>query len=654
MQLKKILKKIPYYLSLTLLTSGASLILGFLSFGGTFALWPILPLAFAAFALSVSYEGEIYLQNIKSALNKLFKYNFLQRGLAKDYLLENFPNTAAEDCPQFFKDYETQLHLISQFGHKRLDKESAAQKKGIEKTLRDMEKWFAAQLFRAGEGDTEYERDLQQWLAQHDQATCQAQFANLHAKFQKVKIFSTLAGLFMGTGTTYLLVEAFSAMPAMAAIPFASWPLMIVPMAAIAGAAYALLTYNAVTDMIRNNTLSKWYAKIRDDLRGGWTLRNVGMAITAVILLALAVALTICTAGTWWTVVKETRPLFTWMVKLPRFVLGVIHPLITGISSLVFNLQNTSESLKLIDSATRSKVSLWTRMVKSVQEGATWLQKNENWFQIINPFRLILKVTITPLRILLFLGHLLSIGVTTDRVPGVSQIFSALLGIISEGFEDAHYFVGHDHSDDGDCDQEHTHAHTHDHNHQHEPGEKAARTLALLEKRLGEDHGHHHNVDIPTWFIKLIFSPVYFLAASWDYMASQLNTTKSALSFSRAWEKQTGVQEEHHKTVDQQTAQPSSAWKIQQAIFRIERHKEKQLDGVWVGQEVASLKKAQLTSLQHDLAHLDLNDREALPTRLSTESTKKIYNQHRWFAQQGPTATENFLQELPERINALA
>ena len=72
------LKKIPYHLTLLLLTSGASLILGFLSFGGMLALSPLLPLAFAAFALSVAYEGEIYLQNIKGALNKLFKYNHMK------------------------------------------------------------------------------------------------------------------------------------------------------------------------------------------------------------------------------------------------------------------------------------------------------------------------------------------------------------------------------------------------------------------------------------------------------------------------------------------------------------------------------------------------------------------------------------------------
>ncbi len=46
--------------------------------------------------------------------------------------------------------------------------------------------------------------------------------------------------------------------------------------------------------------------------------------------------------------------------------------------------------------------------------------------------------------LLLFLGHLISIGLTADRMPGVPAIVSALSGIISEGLEDFHYFFNLD------------------------------------------------------------------------------------------------------------------------------------------------------------------------------------------------------------------
>jgi hypothetical protein len=73
-------------------------------------------------------------------------------------------------------------------------------------------------------------------------------------------------------------------------------------MAIVAGAAYGLLTYNSLTDMISNKTLSKWYERIRADLHQNKTAKNIFMATSAALLTSLALALTICTAGTWWTV----------------------------------------------------------------------------------------------------------------------------------------------------------------------------------------------------------------------------------------------------------------------------------------------------------------------------------------------------------------
>lgn len=84
-----------------------------------FTLAPFLGLAIGAFILSVAYEGEIYLQNIKGALHKLFKPNYLKNQLAKDYLFNLFDKklvkTQDENCPQFFKDYEGLLQAWKKF-----------------------------------------------------------------------------------------------------------------------------------------------------------------------------------------------------------------------------------------------------------------------------------------------------------------------------------------------------------------------------------------------------------------------------------------------------------------------------------------------------------------------------------------------------------
>lgn len=627
------LRKIPYQLTLLLLTTGASLILGFLSFGGMYAIWPVLPVALAAFGLSVAYEGEIYLQNITGAMNKLFKHHYLQRQLAKAYLLENFPDTEAEDTPEFFKDYQKELRLLHAFGDKNLDKAGRARKKQVQKTLSDMEKWFAEQLFQDdSQPRSAYEEQLHQWLLTHGQADYLARFNQRQSAFKAVKGFSLLAGAFMGLGTTYLLMEAFSTIPMLAAIPLASWPFLIVPMAGIAGAAYGLLTYNAVTDMISNDTLRKWYHKIRHDLSQGVSLRNAFITATAGVLVMLALALTVCTAGTWWTVAKETPPLFNWMRKMPGFIMGVINPIITGLSSVVFNLQNTSESLEIIEQATHTKENLFTRLSRSIKAGWSSLTARENAWQIVNPFRLLLKVTITPLRLLLFLGHLISIGVTADRVPGISQRVSALLGIISEGFEDMHYFMDHDH--------EHHHDHGDD-------------VHALLHERLGPGHGHSHDADLPTRFLKLLFSPVYLLAAGWDALFSGLNKkegseSRPVLSFAEALKKQTGEKPEEQMAENTALEQPSSTWKVEQAIYRIERHKEKHLHDALFCPEIAQQQLDELSNLQDTLR--SLSSENELQQTLNTAKQNRLYGIHRFF-DNGPTATAAFLEELPQRVS---
>lgn len=638
------LKKIPYYLYLLLFTVGASLILGFLSFSGMFAIWPILGLAFASFGLSVIYEGEIYLQNIKGAFLKLFKDDYLKNHLAKEHLLNNFPEDVEDpDYPQFYRDYAHQLHLLEEFTHKTLNAESQQRKKQIEKTLKDMEQWFAKQLFAEDVEDdaSDYAKQLRQWLKQCKQDEWQATFHTRKALFHAVKAFSILSSIFMGLGTTYLIVEAFSVIPFFAAIPFAIWPFIIVPMAVIAGIAYGLLTYNAVTDLINNDTIRKWYYKLKDDLSSGVTVRNVVLAISAVLLVGLAVALTICTAGTWWTIANNARPLFEWMSKMPAFIMGIINPIVTGLSAVFFITQNTAESLELVDDATRIEENIFTQLGNFFRESYQRLRETENWGQILNPFRIILKLTVTPLRILLFLGHLISIAVTADRVPGIPQLLAAFIAIISEGFEDLHYFFPNHHEHDHDG-----------HHHHHD-------TQDLLEERLSSEHGHSHDADIPTRILNGIsYVFLYYPIACWDYLFSKLNTQDSEpgtkqpkiLSFSEAVDKQFGVKKEHNVEISKKAPRPSTDWQKEHAAALIAKHKQKHLDDVVIGKEVAQEKIHALDEL-HDLVR-EAKSSEELNEVLTEAKESSAYNKHRLFAYgDEPTRTAEFIDGLAERVN---
>ena len=636
------LKKIPLNIALILLTGGASIILGLLSFGGMYALIPVLPLAFAAFGLSVIYEMEIYLQNLKGAIKKLFKSNYLENHLAKEYLLQHFPkNTQDPECPQFFRDYKTQFELLNSFRHKELDSDSRKRKKQMEKTLKDMEKWFALQLFPAknkpAADNSAYAKELQLWLAKNQQQETQEKFENRKFNFKLVKGFSILSGLFMGLGSTYLIVEAFSVIPFFAAIPFTLWPLMILPMAIVAGTAYGLLTFNTVTDLINNDTI----AKLRDDLSQGLSIRNAFLLVLA----GLAITLTICTAGTWWTVANNARPLFEWMKSMPSFIMRVINPIITGFSAIFFNIQNTSESIELVDKMfanlkgmIQSKEGLFGKIYNAISKGFRHVLATENWLQILNPFRILLKLTLAPLRIVLFLGHIISIGLTADRMPGLPQIFAFLNAVICEGFEDFHYLFNFSFDEEDEKSFE-----------------------ELLAEHLSGNEEHDHGQDIPNRLLTTIAYPIYVLAAAWDFAASKLinksKTTDSGTPQSPAYpstfnhflNKQQGIKEQQEIKIPVNAERPSKEWQVEHTVSLIEKYQTKHFGNIYFGQELAQEKITELNALKKKIREPETAD--TLAQTLEKAKNQPVYNKHRLFTQ-GKTDTQEFVEELSERVNA--
>lgn len=479
------IKKLPYYLLVALLTLGASAILGFLSFTGMLALSPLLGLAIAAFVLSVVYEAEIYSQNIRSALHKIFRMDYLRQVVGMDLLKAHFPwedEKLADDAPELFKDYCDVT--------KTKDKNSKALRK---KLLKDMEKTFIRHL--ENPEDRNNEPSLQQWILNK----------NLHKIFEETLrkkrvmyalggIFSVTTTVFMSVGTSYLLMESIGSVSLFAFLSAASLPAIIIPLSILAGIAYGMLAFNSITDMINNNTLVRWARKVKgywlnDEGKFHLSAKGVVFSIAALALAALAVTLTVLTAGTWWTVVQKTKPVISWLATLPEYVMGIINPIIVGVAQLSFNLSNTAETLDLIESA--SKKSLGFRdFIQAIFAELRTTYEREGLGAFLNPFRVLYKLIYTPVRLLLFLGHLISIGVTSDRVPEMDEVLAAILGIISETFEDAHYFFGH----------EHQHAH---------------KLKDKVDTRLEHAHGHNHGLDIPAKLLRLLLLPLMLLAKVW-------------------------------------------------------------------------------------------------------------------------------------------
>ena len=191
---------------------------------------------------------------------------------------------------------------------------------------------------------------------------------------------------------------------------------------------------------------------------------------------------------------------------------------------------------------------------------AQWLQKmqEENVFQRYNPIRLMLNITLAPLRLFLFLGHLLSIGVTVDRIPNISK--SMMIGVIfitmgAEGLEDLHYFFGDEHGHSSD-----------------------KSTTDLLQERLSNASDHDHEQDLPTRIIYWLVTPLMLVQAVWDYAFSQFNQASSGkekLTIKQAIDKAFNVPKAQASDERQIPIYVSREWQQQYALMSIEKLKQK-------------------------------------------------------------------------------
>lgn len=492
--------------SVYVLMGGACLYLGLLSLGGMYAILPSVPLAILSLVLSVAYEGEIYKQNLSNAMDKITKPQNLNRRVARAYLNQLFnahPEILKHDAnapsyPQFFKDY---INLLKKAHHSKMDK----------KKLADLEDWFAEIVFSPEASitkNTDYQKNLMAWLNNQERALQPDAWQEKRHGQKKLERYaavplSLLAGLFSTLGTTYLLFETISIVPALALIPLNFWLVLVLPIALIAGAAYGVLTYNCTTDFLLNNPFKRWGNNIKHMWNNHRKLEAIAVGLAFSSLSFMAAGLTVCTAGTWCTIVSENRSIYAIITSLPKWVMGIVNPIVISFSSIIFNLQNTSASfgmLKKLFSAPLSGIYHAGLSLKN-EISNTW--KQESWLQFINPFRLAYTVLFFPSRLVLFLGHLFSIGVTSDRVPGISKPLSASVGAFCEGGEDSHYFFGHgcngtDHS-----------------------------VEELLEEQL-EGDGHNHDLDLPTLALKGALWPINFLARQWASVANYLVTPPTA------------------------------------------------------------------------------------------------------------------------------
>lgn len=493
--------------------------------------------------------------------------------------------------PSFIKDYERLSIIAHRYSHLNLNKQGKVEKTNINVGLAILENVFAELLFAAppkrdaADGleykQTEeekalaaYKDELREYLADRykDEYTAKLNTKRPFSIFNKV--LSAVCGSFMILGTSYLLVEAFTIIPVLSAIPFGILPAVVIPLAVFSGVAYGIITYRALDEMLNNDVITKRWAKIKEEWNQGLTTYTRLKMLGFILLLGLAIVLTVCTGGTWYTVIKHTKPIFSWLRKIPAAVTAIVAGFL-AIGALAFNISNSMQTGEEIEEYFEAEVpeddpynidllvldeSLnvendinyvertaiikqgdrfylhcrnkdnWERIEVNKTSYITWnilnrinfensvlysSNKNlliyniirlkaahkftpskENWWQYFNPFRMLIYVVYLPLKCLFFLGHLVSISATADRIPGIPEIVSMFVGFIAEFFEDMHYFAGMEHPEKHDV-------------------------ASIVEERLKGEGEHDHDNDLPSRILRdYLFVPLFWLAAHYHSWAS--------------------------------------------------------------------------------------------------------------------------------------
>lgn len=371
-----------------------------------------------------------------------------------------------------------------------------------------------------GEKTYEYHRNkLIEWIAP-DKADWEKRLTKHTINSRMAFVIAAFSGLIMGIGTTYLIMEAVAVIPWLMILPLSLFPPVIGPLAVIAGAAYGLLIYNSLTDILLDNPAKKFIDRIRAISSQEMTFKRVLILSLSLVLFLVTIFLTMCTAGTWLTVFHKTKPLFTWISVIPNVLLNIIIPILIGISVLPFSFQsvsNTLEGLEANPSLDRAINALnlrnWRaptgRLPHTWAEASEWLSERmwQHWvpdflgitaaefaretdMQKKNPYRIMYRLFFEPLRNFIFIGHLVSAGATSDQIEGQVWL-SFWLNFWFECVEDWDWIMGRPHVDDID-------------------------TVDLLKERAQKTDDHNHDKNLPMRLLKFVFEPILQRAAQWD------------------------------------------------------------------------------------------------------------------------------------------
>lgn len=647
----------------TFLGAGAAVALGLLSFSGMYTMVPIVALAMGSFGLVTMYEAEVFIQNIKGAFKKL-SLSYIRQQMATKLLVQKIRDGHGQDC-QFFIDYEKQLkRLYSYQDEVPLTPDARKRKRETEAELNRMEAWFSELVF---DKDKNIERSQieSEVIAVFKQGSELDDLINTYKKrapyYTVGKVLGGIGALCSTLGTIYLFGQALPLIPFIAGFSV-SLAFPIITLSVFAGLGYGYMVYNAVADMITNETLKKYYHRIQAyRKKGPW--HAAGMVALTIIVVGMITMATLFTAGTWWTIATKSGDAFLWLKAkaaaayavvsvVSGWFMQVVTPIVMAISGFVFDMQNSSDSIDELFEVyhqLKEKVkSGWKNLGKNFKA----LRERENWGQILNPFRITSIIIMSPVRAALFIAHLFGDGVVDNQTPIVPVAVPSAHDVTIAFIDDFHYFAGHDHhghdheAHGQDCNHNYGHDH-HENMHTHGDERHDDGFHHFLEAYQSGECGHDHHNDIPTRFLRLVSNVVNVFSVGWDWAFSG---KWDRAQWHDSWHKIYDVKLQKN-VVDNDKENPSDAWVQASQAIAVREFKAAHFgNSLFCRDSYLAHQKCQ--ALDRLETQIRLKSPETMVV-IDAEDSMTFSKQRYWlWSSKKPTTTEQFVDAITLYVHA--
>jgi hypothetical protein len=248
-------------------------------------------------------------------------------------------------------------------------------------------------------------------------------------------LFSLGVGLCTGAITFYTFPVVLTALGLSLTIASA----VIWPLAILAAISYAILIYNTITDLILNETLSKWWKEFNREIDQSYPIKpNVLKYISLVIGKSLTQFFGKLIN---WFKFQEQENYFSYILRMVLsaavLIFGIIAALTTGytafiqlqnyvslsvcvvtalplmLSDLLFTLKNSFETVGLLTGISIN--SLLNPMKNSYKNFKDQIA-TENYLQcFLHILRIPLKLMLSALKLLIFVSHVIFTSVASDR-----------------------------------------------------------------------------------------------------------------------------------------------------------------------------------------------------------------------------------------------